>query len=143
MRLWTLHPRYLDSKGLVALWREGLLAQAVLSGHTRGYRHHPQLKRFQEQLSPLDSVAAYLLAVHEEAQKRAYQFDKTKILSATPCERITETSGQLQYEWGHLKIKLRERAPEQLKPFGHVRTPRPHPLFKIVEGDIREWEKVK
>lgn len=27
MRLWSLHPRYLDSKGLVALWCEALLAK--------------------------------------------------------------------------------------------------------------------
>ncbi|MGP1680491.1 MAG: pyrimidine dimer DNA glycosylase/endonuclease V [Giesbergeria sp.] len=36
MRLWSLHPQYLDSKALVALRREGLLAQAVLAGLTRG-----------------------------------------------------------------------------------------------------------
>ena len=39
MRLWSLRPKYLDSQGLVALWREGLLAQAVLRGKTRGYRN--------------------------------------------------------------------------------------------------------
>jgi hypothetical protein len=43
MRLWSLHPQYLDPQGLVALWREALLAQAVLRGKTRGYKHHPQL----------------------------------------------------------------------------------------------------
>ena len=32
MRLWSLSPRYLDVKGLVAVWREGLLADAVLLG---------------------------------------------------------------------------------------------------------------
>ena len=37
MRLWSLHPRCLDAKGLVALWREGLLAQEVLRGKTRDY----------------------------------------------------------------------------------------------------------
>ena len=37
MRLWTIHPRYLDSRGLVALWRESLLARAVLRSQTRGY----------------------------------------------------------------------------------------------------------
>jgi hypothetical protein len=37
---------YLDGRGLVALWREALLAQAVLRGRTRGYRH-PQLARFR------------------------------------------------------------------------------------------------
>jgi hypothetical protein len=30
MRIWSLHPKYLDSKGLVALWRESLLAKNVL-----------------------------------------------------------------------------------------------------------------
>jgi hypothetical protein len=30
-RIWSLHPKYLDARGLVALWREGLLAQAVLT----------------------------------------------------------------------------------------------------------------
>lgn len=33
MRLWSLHPSYLDAVGLVALWREGLLARKVLQGH--------------------------------------------------------------------------------------------------------------
>ncbi|WP_343214776.1 pyrimidine dimer DNA glycosylase/endonuclease V, partial [Dokdonella sp.] len=40
MRLWSLHPRYLDPQGLVALWREALLAKAVLRGETRGYTQH-------------------------------------------------------------------------------------------------------
>jgi len=30
MRLWTIHPKYLDRQGLLALWREALLAQKVL-----------------------------------------------------------------------------------------------------------------
>lgn len=143
MRLWTLHPRYLDSRGLVALWREGLLAQAVLSGNTKGYKHHPQLSRFQEQPSPLGSIATYLRGVQMEAQARAYKFDKTKILSADPCERISETNGQLQYEWRHLKAKLRKRAPEQFTLLGNVRMPEPHPIFHIVEGGVRTWERVK
>src|SRR5690606_6899395 len=42
MRLWSLHPRYLDRQGLLALWREALLARAVLRGETRGYTLHPQ-----------------------------------------------------------------------------------------------------
>jgi hypothetical protein len=43
MRLWSLHPQYLDPAGLVAVWREGLLARAVFAGQTTGYKHHPQL----------------------------------------------------------------------------------------------------
>ena len=38
MRLWSIHPKYLGTKGLVALWREALLAQKVLQGNTKGYK---------------------------------------------------------------------------------------------------------
>jgi hypothetical protein len=34
MRLWSLHPKHLDRQGLLAVWREGLLAQEVLRGET-------------------------------------------------------------------------------------------------------------
>ena len=60
MRLWSLHPKYLDARGLVALWREALLAQAVLRGETRGYRHHPQLARFDD----VGAIAQYLSLIH-------------------------------------------------------------------------------
>jgi len=46
MRIWSLHPKYLDTKGLVALWRDALLARHVLQGKTTGYKNHPQLNRF-------------------------------------------------------------------------------------------------
>ena len=41
MRLWSLHPAHLDRQGLIACWREALLAQKVLAGLTTGYRSHP------------------------------------------------------------------------------------------------------
>src|SRR5262249_31313629 len=44
MRLWSLHPSLLDARGLVALWRETLLAQKKLEGKTNGYIHNPQLQ---------------------------------------------------------------------------------------------------
>jgi hypothetical protein len=66
MRLWTLHPRYLDAQGLVALWREALLARAVLRGETRGYRHHPQLLRFQAHAQPRTAISVFLAGVHAE-----------------------------------------------------------------------------
>jgi hypothetical protein len=141
MRLWTLHPRYLDPKGLVAAWREGLLAQKVLAGATRGYRHHPQLLRFQQQPAPITVIATFLAGIAEEAQRRGYHFDVTKI----SCERFTaqipETSGQLLHEWRHLKTKLRVRAPLLARQLRSVTTPEPHPLFRIIPGAIRPWEK--
>ena len=98
MRLWTIHPRHLDAKGLVALWREALLAQKVLQGRTRGYKHHPQLKRFLATPRPVAAVATYLVAVHQEALRRGYEFDESKIASLKFRGRIAETRGQLRYE---------------------------------------------
>src|SRR5678815_5265415 len=98
MRLWTLHPRYLDPKGLVAAWREALLAQKVLAGATKGYRHHPQLVRFQAEPEPLEAIAAFLSGLNFEARNRGYHFDENKILSHPFRGTIPETSGQLLFE---------------------------------------------
>lgn len=82
MHLWSVHPRHLDTRGLVALWREALLAQAVLRGRTNGYLHHPQLQRFRAQPSPLGAIADYLRGVHAEAVGRGYAFAARKISPA-------------------------------------------------------------
>ncbi|MGA2330816.1 MAG: pyrimidine dimer DNA glycosylase/endonuclease V [Syntrophales bacterium] len=50
MRLWSLHPGYVDARGLVALWREGMLARKVLQHQTKGYKNHLQLHRFSAYL---------------------------------------------------------------------------------------------
>lgn len=141
MRLWTLHPRYLDSKGLVAAWREALLAQKVLTGATKGYRHHPQLVRFQEQVDPSAAMATFLLGLADEAKDRGYHFDTTKISRRRFTGHISETSGQLLYEWRHLKTKLKVRAPQLARQFRTVVMPEPHPLFQMVPGGVRDWER--
>jgi hypothetical protein len=141
MRLWTVHPRYLDSKGLVAAWREALLAQKVLAGATKGYRHHPQLARFQAQPDPLAAIGSFLAGIADEAESRNFHFDAGKISRRRLGGQIPETRGQLVYEWGHLKAKLRGRAPQLLRRFRGITLPDPHPLFRIVPGGVRNWEK--
>ncbi|MFN0112505.1 MAG: pyrimidine dimer DNA glycosylase/endonuclease V [Blastocatellia bacterium] len=142
MRLWTLHPRYLDPKGLVALWREALLAQKVLQGNTKGYRNHSQLLRFKQMPNSAAALAAYLVAIHDEAARRKYDFDATKIAEHRFTGTMPETKGQLLYEWEHLKSKLEQRAPEIYARHLVVESPMPHPLFQIVEGDVRDWERI-
>jgi hypothetical protein len=142
LRLWTIHPRYLDSKGLVAAWREALLAQKVLAGGTKGYIRHPQLLRFLQQTKPDQAIAAFLSSIADEAFRRGYRFDTSKILSPKLYGTIDETSGQLLYEWEHLKRKLELRAPDFYHLYAGVAIPEPHPLFSIVEGGIRDWEKI-
>jgi hypothetical protein len=143
MRLWTIHPNYLDSKGLVALWREALLAQKVLLGATKGYRHHPQLLRFRATANPAGAIAVYLTAVHQEAVQRGYKFDATKIGSQRFPGTIDETEGQLRYEWVHLLRKLENRDHDRWIEFNAIQDPRPHPLFQIVVGSLRAWERIR
>ena len=142
MRLWTLHPRYLDPQGLVALWREALLAKAVLHGQTKGYRHHPQLVRFQALPDPRSAINAYLEAVNAEAVLRGYAFDQAKIgpIVARPGAIIT-TTGQLELEWKHLLAKLARRSPAVHDRWAAVGTPDCHPMFICVPGPAADWER--
>lgn len=140
MRLWSIHPRYLDSRGLVALWREALLARAVLRGATRGYRHHPQLDRFRAQPRPRMAINAYLAAVHAEALQRGYAFDASKIGPVGQVPAIAVTTDQIGYEWKHLCAKLRVRNPSVLARWQDVERPECHPLFCVQQGPVADWE---
>lgn len=141
MRLWTIHPCYLDRQGLLAVWREALLAQAVLLGRTKGYTRHPQLVRFREQRSPVAAVASYLQSVHDESVVRRYRFNHSLIRKPRMKTRIRETRGQLLFEWSHLLSKLRTRSPDAFARLRRIRNPEPHPLFEIIPGKVRNWEK--
>jgi hypothetical protein len=140
MRIWSLHPKYLDAKGLVALWRETLLAKNVLEGKTTGYRNHPQLIRFKHAERPVESINQYLSEVYLEAVNRNYNFDKQKIDWDFKRSRLTVTTGQLNYEVKHLLMKLKTRDANKYKKLRTRSTFDIHPLFKLVEGDIETWE---
>jgi len=141
MRLWSLHPKYLDPQGLVALWREALLAKAVLRGETRGYTHHPQLKRFNEHPQPCSAINSYLAAVHAEATQRGYTFDRSKIGSVRVIQQVPISLGQLAYEWQHLQNKLTIRNPAVLAKWDGVIIPACHPLFHPHPGSVASWER--
>jgi hypothetical protein len=142
MRLWSLHPKYLDRQGLLACWRETLLAQKVLQERTRGYQNHPQLARFRSQPDPLAAIATYLVGLAEEADRRGYHFDRSKITPGRATNRIPVTNGQVLYEWEHLMEKLRRREPGRLELIAGIGVPATHPLFTIVQGAVEPWEKV-
>lgn len=142
MRIWSVHPSQLDRIGLVACWRETLLAQAVLAGKTKGYQNHPQLQRFRESENPLELVGAYLQGLHDEATARDYKFNATKILQpVTPNQQLVVTQGQLEYEWSHLGAKLAQRSPDLFEVWKDT-VATAHPLFEVVTGPIQEWERI-
>ena len=141
MRIWSLHPKYLDRQGLLAVWREALLAQKVLKGDTKGYRHHPQLMRFHLCPDPVAAIATYLVSIADEADTRGYNFNRSKIDSRCMAGKIPVTSGQIHFEWEHLKTKLLQRDPLWYKQAIIKVIPDTHPLFKLVSGEIEKWEK--
>jgi hypothetical protein len=141
MRIWTLNPKYLDTKGLVALWRETLLAKKVLEGKTRGYNHHPQLKRFKDSSDTLKNINYYLQCVWEEARKRNFNFDNRKFNYETDISKIPVTEGQLKHEMLHLLNKLRTRDVNRYEQYKNLEKMDLHPLFYLTGGGIEEWEK--
>ena len=144
MRIWSIHPKYLDAKGLVALWRETLLAKHVLEGKTKGYTNHPQLMRFKCSDNPLECINNYLAIIHDEAISRQYLFDKNKIAHEFKQQQcLTVTTGQIQYEVAHLLAKLELRDPAKYRQLKKLRSFDPHPLFTVVEGGVEPWEVIK
>jgi hypothetical protein len=134
MRLWSLHPKNLDRMGLLAVWREGLLAQAVLAGKTKGYRNHPQLERF---MGKPGAIQAYLIEIWEEGKRRGYSFDRRKIGPCSFRGKIRVTEGQIGFELAHLKKKVEMRAPNFLAGLSKE----VNPVFKVVPGPVERWER--
>jgi hypothetical protein len=129
MRLWSVHPKYLDAAGLTALWREGLLAGKVLAGGTTGYKNHPQLERFKKVPVPGEAINSYLMEVLKEARLRGYKFSASKIEEISYEVKIPVTAGQIEYEWSHLLLKLERRSPSLFKKYSQPPATEPHPIF--------------
>lgn len=140
MRIWSVHPKYLDTIGLVALWRETLLAKHVLEGKTKGYKNHPQLNRFKKSDDPVALINKYLSFVYDEAVARNYNFDHDKFISSGHPISLPVTRGQIEYEFNHLCVKLQSRNPDLFKVIQNIKVIEPHPLFVIIDGDVEDWE---
>ncbi len=145
MRLWSIDFRYLDSKGLVALWRESLLAKNVLENKTKGYKNHPQLIRFNDSADELIAINTYLYYIYLEACTRNYHFKKTKIdfSKVDLTLKLIVSRGQLDYEFEHLLAKLAKRDEDKFLLYKNEHDILASPIFEIVEGKVASWEKAK
>lgn len=141
MRLWSIHPKYLDAKGLVAVWREALLAQKVLIGKTKGYKNHPQLDRFKSIKSPTKGIGKYLYFIWEEANQRGYRFNRKKIININNYDKMPVNSGQIEFEWRHFKKKAKQRDKKVYNEIRKIKKPETNPIFRVKKGKKEEWEK--
>ncbi|MEO0101556.1 MAG: pyrimidine dimer DNA glycosylase/endonuclease V [candidate division WOR-3 bacterium] len=142
MRLWSLHPKYLDAYGLLAVWREGLLAKKVLAGKTKAYQNHPQLVRFREYQNPQLAINAYLYQVFLEAQRRGYNFNLKKIELVELKRIIPITKGQVDFEFSHLLKKVKARDEDKYEELLKVKRIEVNPVFKLIRGKVADWEKL-
>lgn len=143
MRLWSIHPRYLDPPGLGGLWREALLAQRVVEGRTAAYRSHPQARRILGQADPWGAIHDYLLGVWEEGRRRGYRYDRTRISEHSDGHSMDVPRGQIEYELALLHFKLAARNKASLSDLPTLEQALPHPSITIVEGGIAPWERPK
>ncbi len=151
MRIWSINPKYLDQKGLIACWRESLLAKNVLEGKTIGYKNHPQLIRFKKTKNSLLYINSYLYEIYNEAKNRNYNFSKDKIdfllikkfTKNLDKNKIPLHDKQLKYEWEHIQKKLKIRDIKKYKENKKVETVEANPIFKIIQGEIESWEIIK
>jgi len=142
MRLWSIDLEYLDSKGLVALWREALLAKNVLEDNTKGYKNHPQLIRFKKSKDPLKEINKYLYIIYLESQNRNFKFNKLKFKQYKIENKIDITKGQIEFEFKHLLKKLKIRDQKKYEEIKNIKPIKANKLFKIKPGKIESWEKI-
>jgi len=142
MRIWSIHPKYLDAKGLVALWRETLLAKHILMGKTKGYKNHPQLTRFKEEMNPVERIDQYLSEVYLEAERRGYNFNRDKVNWDFKPDKMSVSEGQMVFEREHLLSKLKIRDTVLYEKFKTVQILEPHTMFKVTPGPVAEWGKI-
>lgn len=140
MRLWSIHPKYLDTKGLLAVWREALLAKKVLQGNTIGYKSHPQLIRFKNCHQPIAMIDNYLSEIFQESLCRKYKFDQSKFADNPLNEKIPVTTEQIQFEWTHLMSKLKTRKSDLYEKLKTVKKPKLNDIFLEIPGKIESWE---
>lgn len=141
MRLWSIHPKYLDSIWLIACWREWLLALNVLKWNTVWYRNHPQLNRFKSSKDPILAINAYLTQIFLEAERRWFKFNSNKINISYLNSIISVTTWQLEYEMIHLRSKLKIRNPGMYENIKWLTKIENNSIFQVIDWWIESFEK--
>lgn len=132
MCLWSIHPKYLDKLGLIALWREGLLAQKALSVPSTQYIRHSELERFKNNENPLKAIGSYLCYVAAEGAKRGYNFTHERIVYPNFDDYlIIINDDTLNLEVKNLKNKLKLRDKTKFKELTEMSKIESNPAFYL------------
>lgn len=130
MSLWSVHPRYLDNKGLISAWNRGLQLQKQLSTEPARNTGNSQLIMFSRQEKPLHAIGSYLSFIASEGCRRGYKFTHEKILYPNFDEELLPIdSEQLRSENQMLQNRLKTRDKNRYQQLSSQSWPETHPLF--------------
>ena len=134
MNLWSFHPKYLDEKGLRAVWQDALFAQNVLSGRIKDHRkYYPQLMKFNNYFEPLAAIGAYLGFIYDDGVERGIIFQEHKIMHRSKRENIFQVDRErLEDEFEQYKRKMQTVSMLQTAKLRQVSKVEPHPIFEVV-----------
>ncbi|OQB09054.1 MAG: hypothetical protein BWY21_00959 [Parcubacteria group bacterium ADurb.Bin216] len=151
MRLWSIHPVYLDDIGLSRCYYEGIGGLKTMLGMQR----HPQLNRFKQSKDPVNNLKYYLIHVYTESVFREKDYKHFELLEdlclkSYKPDYIPVSNKQLEFEirWlvgkmstercynSHQKIE-RLMYDYQNKNISSLT----HHLFNVVDGEIEDWER--
>ena len=138
MKLWTFHPRYLDTCGLTGLWREAIMAQNILiklmQGKLVGYTNHPELNKIRnigESIFWEGAIRVYLDEIYKESVLRKHSFNQYKIRASRGFLLNVEiwlSEEQLRQEEETIKERMAVRSPGRYQEVKDLQF-EPHPLF--------------
>jgi hypothetical protein len=87
-------------------------------------------------------IGMFLLDIYDEASRRGYSFDRTKILRSDSCgQKISVGDGQVRYEFALLLSKLERRDRVKYAEISMTEDIRLNSVFTLGRGGIEPWER--
>lgn len=132
MRLLSIHPKYLDKHALIALWREGLLAQKALSDGASVGKDSVHLVNFKNKANPVRAIGSYLSFVAAEGAKQGCRLNHERILHPNFDNGFMEADAeQMVVEFEQLKARLKMRDKPKFKTLKDMRKIEANPVFNL------------
>jgi len=117
MKIYLMHPSYLDSKRLVETWRSSVLIKNVLIGKGgKNLFYNKYVCLFSRSHYPINFIIRYMIDVKAEADKRDFKFDSGLILSWSAKENRRwhvsmeeeQPNVKLEIKWPQLQQEARK-----------------------------------
>lgn len=147
MRLWSIHPKYLDNRSLMVFWNDAILAKSSILGKIDF--HSPHFQRFKYIDNKEHVLNVYMKEIFLEGSKRNLNFDKNQIediflLPLLTSDLIDLTYGQLKFEFELLVDKFKSTNNNEALEFlmnSYIKDDQIESLvFHLTDGPMESWD---